>query len=98
MMVDHRRADRLGIGERRDAPRGLGGCERAGAHVVEEPEQLRAIHDYLLPHFFLRVIRTASIARSVASVTSIVSAPIVSVSPRSGIRRNRSINRPAIVS
>ncbi len=101
VVIDHGGPDRvrdLGVRQRADLAGGLGGRDGAGTNLVEEAEQLRAVHGGFLPHFLRRVIRTASIARSVAATTSTSRGPKVRLSPWSGMRRNRSINRPAIVS
>jgi len=62
---------------------------------IAAPRRASDQHD----DYFLRfVIRTASIARSVAAITSITNPDSASVSPGSGMRRNFSISKPAIVS
>jgi hypothetical protein len=74
--------------------------EATGSNLVEDVEQLLAIHGQCLPcsYFFFLVIRTVSIARSVAATISIDSGPIVIVSRTAGIRLSFSISSPAMVS
>ena len=74
------------------------GVERAGELAGQIARRRIEPGDVVHSYFLRLVIRTASIARSVAATISIVNAPIVIVSPLSGIRRSFSIRYPATVS